>query len=106
KLLDDAKSAAKDVRLATIAALARDLRDAGKTLGILVRPPSEFLLSRRARLCIRRKIDPAQIEASIAERITARAAKDFTRADQIRDAVKAQGVDLMDTPAGTTWRIV
>jgi cysteinyl-tRNA synthetase len=45
------------------------------------------------------------VEARLAERTAARAAKDFKRADEIRDELKATGVELMDTPAGTTWRV-
>jgi len=70
------------------------------------RPPAEFLNSRRARLCVRRKIDPQSVESSIAERAAARAAKQFQRADDIRAGLKARGVELMDGPKGTTWRVV
>ena len=78
----------------------------GAVLGIMTRPPSEFLLARRGRLCARRSIDPAEIEARIADRVAARGARDFARADEIRAALKGRGVELMDTPAGTTWRVV
>ena len=55
---------------------------------------------------MRRKIDPGAVEARIAERAAARAAKDFARADDIRKALKERSIELQDTPAGTTWRVV
>jgi cysteinyl-tRNA synthetase len=90
----------------TLTALARDARAAGATLGIMRRPPGEFLDSRRARLCERRKIDPMAVESGIAERAAARASKNFQRADEIRAGLKQRGVELMDGPKGTTWRVV
>ena len=48
----------------------------------------------------------ADVEARIAERAEARAAKDFVRADEIRNALKAGGIELMDGAAGTAWRVV
>jgi cysteinyl-tRNA synthetase len=106
KLLDDPKSAPKAERQSTLVALARDARLVGQTLGIMLRPPVEFLTARRARLCVQRKIDPQAVEASIADRVAARAAKDFQRADEIRSSLKEKGVELMDTPTGTAWRVV
>jgi cysteinyl-tRNA synthetase len=106
KLLDEPKGTAKDVRLRTLVRLRRELAICGATLGIFQRPPGEFLLARRARLCARRAIDAAAVEARIAERTAARAARDFARADEVRVALRAQGIELQDTPAGTTWRVV
>ena len=105
KLLDDPKSMPKPARQETLVAIARDARDVGATLGIMLRPPSEFLLARRDRLCVRRNLDRAAVEARIAARAAARAGKDFKRADEIRAELKDSGVELMDTPAGTTWRV-
>jgi cysteinyl-tRNA synthetase len=45
-----------------------------------------------------------RIEGLIREREEARAARDFARADQIRDDLAAEGVILEDSPEGTTWR--
>ena len=45
------------------------------------------------------EIEP-EIQALIDERQAARKAKDFARADEIRDQLKAQGITLKDTPQG------
>jgi cysteinyl-tRNA synthetase len=44
------------------------------------------------------------IEALIAERAAAKKARDFARADQIRQILKEQGIILEDRPAETVWR--
>ncbi len=105
KLLDEPGAAAKDVRRRTLARLRQDLAACGATLGIFQRPPAAFLDAYRLRLCARRGIDPAAVEARIAERAAARKAKDFARGDEIRRSLQETGVELMDTPAGTTWRV-
>jgi cysteinyl-tRNA synthetase len=52
--------------------------------------------------------DPAlkkRIDGLIAERVAARAAKDFARADEIRAQLTALNVEVMDNATGATWRI-
>jgi len=49
-------------------------------------------------------LDAAEIERLIAERNDARKAKDFTKADAIRDQLTEMGVAIEDTPGGTVWR--
>jgi cysteinyl-tRNA synthetase len=46
----------------------------------------------------------AEIEALIEERLEARRNKDFARADEIRDQLAAEGIELLDTPQGTRWK--
>jgi cysteinyl-tRNA synthetase len=106
RLLEDSKAAPKDVRRRTLARLRRDLIKCGETLGIFQRDPAAFLLARRDRQCSRLGIEGAAVEAKIQERAAARAGKDFTRADDIRKALREQRIELMDGPGGTTWRVV
>ncbi|MGD2152706.1 MAG: cysteine--tRNA ligase [Gemmatimonadales bacterium] len=46
------------------------------------------------------------VEEKLAERASARAAKDYARADAIRAELAEQGVEIEDTPAGSRWRRV
>ena len=51
--------------------------------------------------------DATAIEALIAQRQAAKASRDFASADRIRDALKVQGIELIDRPGGLTeWRRV
>ena len=52
-----------------------------------------------------RQVDPDEVERMIQDRTAARGAKDWARADTIRDRLKAMGVILEDGPQGTTWRL-
>ena len=47
--------------------------------------------------------DDEQIDALVRARDDARAARDFARADAIRDQLTELGVQLEDTPSGTIW---
>lgn len=47
-----------------------------------------------------------EIEALIAERQQARKDRNFALADKIRDDLKAQGIELLDTPQGVRWKKV
>jgi cysteinyl-tRNA synthetase len=47
-----------------------------------------------------------EIEALIAERSAAKKAKNYQRADEIRNMLKEKGIVLEDTPQGTTWRLI
>jgi cysteinyl-tRNA synthetase len=44
-----------------------------------------------------------ELAALVAERDEARSAKDFARADALRQRLQASGIDLIDTPGGTRW---
>lgn len=50
------------------------------------------------------ELNDAAIQAMIDERLAARKARDFKRADEIRDQLKARGIELLDTKDGMRWR--
>lgn len=50
------------------------------------------------------QISAAEIAALLAERDAARVARNFDIADAIREQLAADGVQIEDGPAGTTWR--
>ena len=66
-------------------------------LGLLQGDPQAFLQAGAS------DVDAAAIEAQIAARAAAKAAKDWAEADRIRKALLEQGIVLKDSPAGTTW---
>ncbi len=49
--------------------------------------------------------DNNEIARAIEARNAARAAKNFAEADRIRDDLLAQGIQLKDSPSGTTWEV-
>jgi cysteinyl-tRNA synthetase len=105
KLLDQPKAEAKDVRRRTLEAVRDALAAVSRTLGVFGQDPEAFLLRRRRKLSAARGVVAEEVERQIVERTAARQAKDFARADGIRQALAGQGVELMDGPTGTTWRI-
>jgi cysteinyl-tRNA synthetase len=105
KLLDEPKGVAKPVRRRSLAQLARDMRSVGSALGLFLSEPAVFLDERRSRLASKRGIDPAQVAVLLSERTAARQAKDFARADALRDRMKEMGVEVLDTPHGVDWKI-
>ena len=46
----------------------------------------------------------AEVEAQIMARQDAKKAKNYAEADRIRDALKAQGIEVTDIPNGAKWK--
>lgn len=84
-----------DAALAGDADASSALRAAGTMLGLLGQSPDTWF---------RAGLDAPRIEALIAERLAARKARDFVRADAIRAELSADGILLEDNAGGTTWR--
>ena len=84
-------------------ALATLLKNLAQPLNILQLNPTDFL---QAKVGETAGLSDSEIEAFIEARKQAKADKDFAKADQIRNDLKTQGVELEDGKNGTTWRRV
>lgn len=80
-----------------------ELRGAGQLLGILGLEPKQWFANQ-----IGQKDDGlnARIDALVKERVEVRAAKNWDRADEIRDELVALQVEVKDGPEGSTWRFL
>jgi cysteinyl-tRNA synthetase len=78
--------------------LKRELLGAGLALGLLQQTPAAWF-GRGAS-----NDDDARIQALIDERISAKQARDFARADAIRDQLAGEGILLEDTAQGVRWK--
>ncbi len=90
----------------TLKALRGGVAEISKVLGLFEDEPGAWLLRRRDRQVKAKGIDAAKVEALIAERKAAREKKDFAAADTLRGNLKTLGIDIMDTPQGTTWKVI
>jgi cysteinyl-tRNA synthetase len=77
-----------------------------ETLGLLGSTPQEFFALAAA---LRRDegdhLDDTRVEHLIAQRNSARAAKDWAAADRVRDELLNHGIQVQDTPSGTKWTV-
>ncbi len=80
------------------ATLKAQLLGAGKVLGLLQQAPAEWFARGVS------GDDDARIQALVDERAAAKQARDFARADALRDQLAAEGILLEDTPQGVRWK--
>ena len=84
---------------ATRKMLAAQMYASGDLMGLLQADPDAWFAGQDAD-----GLSAGQIEALLSERRAARAERNFTRADEIRDELADAGVQIEDGPGGTTWR--
>jgi cysteinyl-tRNA synthetase len=91
----------------TLAGFLTAVRRIGGVLGLFGSEPAAWSARLRALEQASRggDVDPAWIEARIAERAAARKGRDFAAADRVRAELLARGVLLEDGAGGTTWRL-
>ncbi|WP_455380120.1 cysteine--tRNA ligase, partial [Acidihalobacter prosperus] len=80
--------------------LAGVLKRLAGMLGLLKLEPERFLQG----MVNTNHLSDEVVNGLIEEREFARKARDFNRADQIRDELMAEGIFLEDSPNGTLWR--
>ena len=110
-LCDDINTPAALAEISRLAGEARNAADAGErsrlkgellaagaALGLLQQAPAAWFARGSA------AGDDARIQALIDERAAAKKARDFARADAIRDQLAAEDIVLEDTAQGVRWR--
>ena len=103
--LTESKKKLSPERAWTLHRAKRELLAAGESLGLLESRPATALRELRDLRVKVLELDPEHIESRIQARTDARANKDWAAADAIRDELLAMSVEIMDSPAGTTWRV-
>ena len=74
-------------------------------LNLRERDPSEYRDRNRSRRLALLGKTAADIDAKLAERDVARQNKDWAASDRIRAELLAEGVEVLDAPEGTSWRM-
>ncbi|NLH48858.1 MAG: cysteine--tRNA ligase [Myxococcales bacterium] len=95
------KAAPGGAMLLTVAKKLFD--DLKQVLGFPIAPPVEYRKRCAEQALARHHLTLADVDAKLADRNAARAAKDYAKADEIRQELEALGIFLKDTPAVTTW---
>jgi cysteinyl-tRNA synthetase len=101
ELFELARALNKSEDAADKARLVAQLRDAGAMMGLLRQSPEAWFSTSVSDSAV----DGSAIDAQLEARTAAKKAKNFAEADRIRDALKAQGILIEDSPQGTRWRV-
>ncbi len=98
-LLENGRKPFSDAARAELRRIKAELLGCGRMLGLLQQDAEAWFKRGTER------VDSAEVESLIEARRAARAARDFARADAIRDELAAMGVAIEDGPQGTRWKI-
>ncbi len=83
----------------------RVLAEVGRILGLFIDDPNEYFMKDRNREAGKLGLDVREIENLIEERHSARLAKDWKRADEIRRILAEKKIALKDSSSRTDWKI-
>ena len=92
-------------KVATVRDLHQKILELGDVLGLFSSDPATWLHQQNLRGLQDLEISEQDINGLIEARLQARKDRDFAQADQIRDDLAAKGIELLDSPTGTSWKI-
>lgn len=106
RLLDENETGttSRDV-MVSLSAVRMEILRMGAVLGIGGHAPDDYFNVQRESALAQETIDASFIEGLIADRETARQAKNWEKADQIRKQLASMNIVLKDRPDGTHWEI-
>lgn len=90
----------------TLRAVRDTLTKASAVFGVFDLPPTSALEEIQALLVKQMELDVSVVEDAVARRTRARDERNWAEADRIRNELLARNVCIMDTPSGTTWKVV
>ena len=104
-VLKSAKKGNREETANTLSRMLDSIKEVYGILGMLEQDTTTFLSEMREKYLKNLAIDEIFIEGKIAERLEAKKAKDFAKADAIRSDLDEKGIILMDSINGTTWDV-
>jgi cysteinyl-tRNA synthetase len=105
RLLDESKGKLPAEKRAAAHAAVSDIKRMGRILGIAMESSSAYFEKKKSKRLASIGVTPDEIEAMLQERRDARKAKDWARADQIRDRLAQMRIAIKDRPDGTSWMV-
>ena len=105
RLLDQHENNGSEQIKQTIQYALADIRRTGNILGILLEKPAVYFDKKQTQVLEQKSVDPTMIAKMVEERNAARKAKDWKKADQIRNQLVDMDVILEDRAEGTVWKI-
>lgn len=103
-LLHTRKGKKQELRIESLAALEKTIKNLLSILGLMPTSYSEVLQQLMEKALKRAKLSEEQVLQKIQERTCARMNKEYEKSDLIRKELAAVGIALMDSPDGTSWR--
>lgn len=91
-------------RLEELASLMGGFEAVLGVLGLWTDDPIAALQDMKGLALKRSGLTEADVLDAIERRASARKDKDFAAADAVREEIAAKGIQILDTPEGTTWR--
>ena len=79
--------------------------EVSKAIGLMAMTSDEFMEEVKAKRLGALGVSREQVEGLLTERVAARSAKDWQRADAIRDELDALHIVVMDRPDGSDWKV-
>ncbi len=97
------KAATADLQLLHQGAMT--IQELCAIMGLLTQNPVAYVKRAREKVLATLDIAAAEIQKLIDERTAARSAKNWAKADEIRNTLLAHNIELNDGPEGTTWTV-